>query len=395
MNKDKICYVLRKHYPEFIGIRRNLQKIKVRRICRYMLSKEEILLCEENADYKTCIVKKYIKSRYKFLMSSIYEMENIFKNAPLYKNRTDKEKLKYDMLFCRLAYGFIPSEYVGFALENKTPQERKTYVSDIDTNIFGYSVNNIVDVQTFIDKGDAYNYLSEYYKREILVVDKKTTYDSFRSFVQKNNPFVEKKVFSSMGKDVKLIELLNDEIEWNNYFQKLKRIGKFVLEEVIQQDDRLAIFNKSSVNTVRIITFRTKGNKIIIPYAFLKTGREGSFVDNAGSGGVLSGIEPKTGKIFTDGFDEFGGKYEMHPDSKKQFKEFKIPKWKDVANLAKECALNIDDMAYLSWDFALTNHGWDIVEVNEVGQFIVPQIVMEKGIKDELNVYKLLMNSVI
>mgnify|MGYP000503160321 FL=1 len=51
------------------------------------------------------------------------------------------------MLFCRLAYGFIPSEYVGFELENKSPEQRKEFVSDIDTNVFGYSVNDIKELQ--------------------------------------------------------------------------------------------------------------------------------------------------------------------------------------------------------------------------------------------------------
>ena len=41
-------------------------------------------------------------------------------------------------------------------------------------------------------------------------------------------------------------------------------------------------------------------------------------------------------------------------------------------------------MGYLSWDLAYTDSGWVVIEVNEVGQFIGPQMTMKKGIKKEL-----------
>lgn len=70
-----------------------------------------------------------------YLRPAVKEMEDILEKAPIYKDRQDKDYLRTDMLFCRLAYGFIPSEYVGFELENKSPEQRKEFVSDIDTNV--------------------------------------------------------------------------------------------------------------------------------------------------------------------------------------------------------------------------------------------------------------------
>ena len=42
-------------------------------------------------------------------------------------------------------------------------------------------------------------------------------------------------------------------------------------------------------------------------------------------------------------------------------------------------------MKYLSFDMAYTkDEEWVVIEINEVGQFIIPQIVFQRGIKKEL-----------
>ena len=73
-------------------------------------------------------------------------------------------------------------------------------------------------------------------------------------------------------------------------------------------------WNSSSVNTVRIPTFLTsKGFSVAEP--FLRTGRAGEIVDNAGAGGIFAVINPSDGCIITDGVDEAGHTYVHHPNS--------------------------------------------------------------------------------
>ena len=137
------------------------------------------------------------------------------------------------------------------------------------------------------------------------------------------------------------------------------------------------------MNTIRCITFKTN-NGVETPYAFMRVGREGSFVDNGGAGGILIGIDVKTGILDTDGYDEYDNKYSSHPDTKVDFKGSQIPAWEELVYLCKEAASKVKDISYLSWDLAYTEKGWIVIEVNEVGQFIGPQIVMKRGIKKEL-----------
>ena len=49
--------------------------------------------------------------------------------------------------------------------------------------------------------------------------------------------------------------------------------------------------------------------------------------------------------------------------------------------------MEIDSVNYLSWDLAYTDHGWIVIEINEVGQLIGPQMTFQAGIKRELMKY--------
>ena len=87
--------------------------------------------CQEDENFKKSIVEKYIKNA--SVKDIIDEMETMLKNVSDYKNIEDNKSLKIDIIFNRLAYGFLPSEYVGFKLKDKSCIEKQTFISDIAT----------------------------------------------------------------------------------------------------------------------------------------------------------------------------------------------------------------------------------------------------------------------
>ncbi len=393
MDKSRLCYIVRSHYPEAFGIRKFMQRLKVKRICRYFLTEEEVKICEWDDSRKKDIIAPYLKKWERQLYSTVAEMEDILRNAAVYR-KMDKDRLRTDMLFCRLAYGFSPSEYVSFALETRTPQERKAFESDTDTNEFGYSVNNIRSLQSILDKGDSCRRFSEYFKRDTLIIENYRDYDRFCDFLKRHPVFVEKNVFSSMGKGTRLVDVSELGMDEKSYFDSLIRTGKYLLEERVYQRPEMAKFNGSSVNTIRCMTFRTEQG-IEVPYCFMRTGRNGSFVDNGGSGGLVIGVDAVTGVVNTDGYDEYNNCYPQHPDTGVTFQGSQIPAWNEVISLCKDAAAKIKDIGYLSWDLACTDQGWVVIEVNEVGQFIGPQMTMKRGIKKELEAYLTRMPKVV
>ena len=296
-------------------------------------------------------------------------------------NSRDKRNMLTDMVFCHFAYGTQIDEYIfmDFWGSLTGSNERRQVVSDTEQHIVRLCANDLTHAE-LSDKASAYKTLRKYYKRDILIVDKNTSFREFEEFVARNKKYVVKKVNMSRGKGVELDQVGNDT---KKTFENYLKFGKVLLEEVIEQTEDLAVFNTDSVNTARVSSFLTKDGPVT-PWGFFRTGRKGSFIDNCAAGGVFASIDTKLGVLSSNGCDESGNRYEKHPDSQIQLEGFKLPDWEQAIELCKEAALVTPDIKYISWDLAHSKkYGWVIVEVNTCGQFL-QQVGPLKGIKDEL-----------
>lgn len=145
--------------------------------------------------------------------------------------------------------------------------------------------------------------------------------------------------------------------------------GKMILfESLIKQTEQMSNINSSSVNTVRMMTALYPNNEVKLMAAFIKIGRAGSCVDNAGSGGnVDCAVDIETGKLYNAlQFNSWTDvkPIEKHPDSGTQLNGLKIDNW----NMIKERVLamqgQIPYLKTIGWDVALTDDGPVIVEIN-------------------------------
>ncbi len=383
LKRETLCNVVRSLYPTAFGIRKSLQRLKVKRLRRFMLSPEEVRKCETNPEMISETMAPYLlkyKSRLRYIEE---EMEGVLKNTPEFQDREDQDALRVDMMYWYLAHGFLPSEYACFDFERKSREERLSFVSDIDTKEFGYTVNDITVIQGVVDKGRCYTKYPHLFRRDAIVAEKKSDFGKYMTFIRKHPIFVQKEVLSCMGRGVKLVDVSKLGVSEEEYFNKLISSGRHLLEERVIQCEEMSRFNPSSVNTVRCITMRTNDG-VEVPWCFMRTGKGGSFVDNGGLGGLLLGVDPKTGIITSDGIDEHNVTYTHHPDTGVSFAGEQIPRWSEMIQFCKSESAKIKGMGYLSWDMALTDDGWDVIEVNEIGQLIGPQMTTKKGIRKEL-----------
>ena len=390
MNKIALYNYIRSKYPKAFGIRRKLQRIKIQRLKSRLLNKDIVYSCEN----KQLNISELVSDRNnrKTINSISFEMEDMISNCKDCGLAPDD--IRDDISFCRLAYGFLPSEYYGFELYNKSAKQRKAYMSDIDTYVFGYMVNDISFMQKVIDKGQSVDLFGYLYKRDYIVIEKKSDYSKFASFIKTHPTFVMKYTNSCMGKNIDKVDINRLPNSVYEFFLSAIAKGKWLIEELVVQSSKLSVFNSSSVNTIRVITFRTNKG-IIVPWCFMRVGRKGSFVDNGGAGGILIGIDPLTGILNTDGYDEHNYKYDKHPDSKVIFRGYQIPEWDTMLNICKRAAEKEPLMGYLSWDMAYTDEGWKVIEVNGIGQLIGPQIVYKKGIKRDIINYLQIMDKMV
>ena len=80
----------------------------------------------------------------------------------------------------------------------------------------------------------------------------------------------------------------------------------FLLQEYIDQSEHYSKFNNSSVNTIRLLTYRSvKTGKIIPLQSVLRIGAPGSIVDNQASGGTACSISPE-GRLNEFGVNKHG-----------------------------------------------------------------------------------------
>lgn len=99
----------------------------------------------------------------------------------------------------------------------------------------------------------------------------------------------------------------NENLTLNNIISKYKT--NFIIQEYIEQHTYFSKFNPSSVNTVRLLTYRSvSNNQIILLHAILRIGQPGSFVDNQASGGISCGIS-HGGILNNFAVDKNGRKY--------------------------------------------------------------------------------------
>ena len=276
-----------------------------------------------------------------------------------------------------LRHGTFYEEYDAYGFAGKSDNERRSYLTDALRDKICRQVNSHQGEKIIANKYSTFLRLKSFYHRKVwLLHDDETVTDAARHG-SKQGCLVLKPSDNCGGRGVQLLNA-NCLSEWQSLLSDKQG---WLAEERIIQDERMARWNPSSVNTVRTNTFLLNG-KVRIFTAFIRTGRKGSFVDNGLQGGIFASIDTDNGQIFTDGYDEHQERHTQHPDSHVSFHGEFIPRWDEAVALSKALAQSFPDMVYIGWDLALTPSGWEPVEANR-GEFIAQQITQGRGLRKE------------
>ncbi len=310
------------------------------------------------------------------------EIEHVFGIFLTDKEMADeklKEEMRIDMVWCYYRFGAVPREYFLMDFPHSDDKKRATYLTTRHKdNVMTEKVGRGKNWDLLEDKNMFYRNFGQFFHRDVFQFNEECTKEGFKEFCQKHDIMICKPIAGQCGKGVEILKLADHDNDSDKAYDYLKSKGSFIVEELIQQDERTKQFNPSSVNTVRLPAFINKTGFHIMRPVF-RTGRSGVIVDNAGSGGIFSVIDEKTGICRTDGYDEFGGIFECHPDSGVRYKGFQIPDWEGLLKFAEEVHRTIPWYPYVGWDLAYTPNGWILVEGNW-GQ-IVCEYAEREGVK--------------
>ena len=152
-----------------------------------------------------------------------------------------------------------------------------------------------------------------------------------------------------------------------------------IFEGVVKQAAQFSSFNSSSVNTVRFMTTLYPDGEAKVIATFIKIGRAGKCVDNAGGGGNVDVcVNTETGEIQYpiqfDGWEKITD-IEKHPDSGTQLNGVVIENWNSIKNEVIGFQKAFPFCKAIGWDIAITDEGPLVIEVNEMwdrtGQYFI------------------------
>lgn len=316
----------------------------------------------------------------------------------------EKESIYYRSVYDYWSYGSLIMEEFAYGFFDKTHEQKKEYITKKNFVDYYTHLNDLEFARNFLaNKYNAYHYLRDYYARDAVLISSENDYKKFMSFLEKHSDFVVKPVTFDSGRGIHKESLADYGTskdvfksllaEINNLkvtapkkdFLSIEHVLALILEEFMNQVPEMAQFHPYSLNLVRITTVRVGLNTEII-YSSIKIGRNHQFLNNPAVGGFSAMINSETGIVETDFFDEIEHSQiplEYHPDTHVKIKGFKIPRWSEAVSLAKECARKFERVNYVGWDLALTPRGWCVVEGNDYGGVVMPQIAYGRGMKKE------------
>ncbi len=300
------------------------------------------------------------------------------------KNRAYIRRLKRDMIYSHLLYGCYFEEYFMFRFSRLSHSARCEFVPEKEQLALCRRITSDFARKTFWDKWETYQIFREFYHRDVVKIDKTTPFNVFSRFVEKHPQFIVKPSSASCGRGIYIV----DTVAVPNIQDIFRQIQQedAVLEELILQCQAFSALHPESVNTIRCATFLKDGQAQIL-FTFLRIGQGSSVVDNGGSGGLIASIDVDSGIVITPGVTERCTEYLCHPDTGAQILGMCIPQWEELKKTALKLASVFPEQPYISWDLALTDNGWVMVEGNHAGQFVGPQLTTGQGIRPLLAQY--------
>ncbi len=254
--------------------------------------------------------------------------------------------------------------------------QRKEYVSRLEMRLYYERHTPLKVCLLFWNKKKWLNYFSDYIHRQWIDIET-STYSRFVDFIKPGREYIAKPEEGSLGMGIFKVSHKDVDAE---LFRKL-RSGRYIVEELIHNEDSMAAFHPSSLNTVRVTTLRD--GEII--GTFIRFGNNGNLVDNAHAGGVFAEIDPSTGVVVTNGIDTDGHEYEVHPYSGIKIKGYAVPQWNGIRETVGRMHKSIPEAVVVGWDVCVnSDNKIEVIEGNHLPDIDVLQSPTKTGIRHRL-----------
>ena len=167
-----------------------------------------------------------------------------------------------------------------------------------------------------------------------------------------------KPTLTSHGDGVKKIHIENGAIDGDataleTLFDSYKE--NFLLQDVVKQHRAMSDLNPDSINTVRVVTYRS-GMEVLVLYTAIRIGRKGQVIDNESAGGMSAKINPD-GTLSKFAFGAPGQDFIEMTDSGVKLEGYQVPSYDKALALVKEQHLNLPFHNIVGWDICIDEEG--------------------------------------
>lgn len=294
-------------------------------------------------------------------------IRSLLKVARLEHARSGRSTLAllYDIVRCRRLYGTDLVDYMAYGFSMLGAEARWRYFSGHDLYLVANSVNN----RSQDNKWTSYQLLKPYYKRAMVHLLESSA-GEVDAFLEEQETFFAKTLEGCGGYGVAYVEQ-KDYASRKALLADLKSKEMFLLEEPIRQHPALNQITEVSVNTLRVLSVRSKEGEIAFLPTVLRVGLGKLKVDNVSSGGTYTFLD-ENGIIGLDAYYQENLDYikgseiclEVHPQTGFRPKGFQVPFYKETIQMVEEMAKQLPDCPLLGWDIAITEEGPKLLEFN-------------------------------
>lgn len=139
-----------------------------------------------------------------------------------------------------------------------------------------------------------------------------------------------------------------------DYYQE-----NYCIQEFILQHERMSALNPTSVNTIRVLTYRS-GMEILVLYTVIRIGRKGMEIDNESAGGISTVIN-KDGKLGKYAYGDPGVDKIECTDTGIKLEGYEIPSYQKVVETVKALHYTLPFFNLIGWDVAVGKDGEPII----------------------------------
>ncbi len=179
---------------------------------------------------------------------------------------------------------------------------------------------------------------------------------------QNMNEVILKPAMDKHGNGVKLLTVTNGVTNVNGMsigelFKQYKR--NFLIQERVKQHKDIAALNPTSVNTMRILTYRS-GMEVLVIYSVIRIGRSGQVIDNQCAGGISTTIT-KEGKLGKAAFGGYSEDNVLATDTGITLEGYQLPSYDKAIEFVKRLHTKLPYFNIIGWDVSIEEDGEPIL----------------------------------